>query len=337
MNELIFFVTVLRALAACLITNAHYTGIYPTDIIANGGLIGDIIFFAVSGYCLCNVKQELNARGFLAWYGKRLWRVYPPVVVCTVVYILAGAYDIRAKGFFWWFIYPTYYHFIGSIVVLYVPFFFLMKIRMLRDNIGKVMVWIAAVWLSVYLFGYDKSHYHIDSVYEPMIRFLFMESMLLGAWFRINDGTLRNKGRKWSWIAVMGLFILYFGSKLAFSKCLQLSQYQFLNQIIIFAFLFFVFRAFCGIDKKLDGMPGKVKRAINFISSITLEIYVVQYVLVSEIRGMRLAFPLNWLILTASIVASAFVLHTSCGLIYKGTDCVVRDLVHKFVNYRDAE
>ena len=324
-------------MAACLITNAHYTGIYPADIIANGGLIGDIIFFAVSGYCLCNVKQELNARGFWAWYGKRLWRVYPPVVVCTVVYILVGIYDIRAKGFFWWFIYPTYYHFVGSIVVLYVPFFFLMKIRILRDNIDKVMVWIAAVWLSVYFFGYDKSQYHIDSVYEPMIRFLFMESMLLGAWFRINDGTLRNKGRKWSWIAVMGLFILYFGSKLAFSKCLQLSQYQFLNQIIIFAFLFFVFRAFCGIDKKLDGMPGKVKRAINFISSITLEIYVVQYVLVSEIRGMRLAFPLNWLILTASIVASAFVLHISCGLIYKGTNCVVRDLVHKFVNYRDAE
>ena len=28
-----------------------------TDLIANGGLIGDIIFFAVSGYCLCNIKK----------------------------------------------------------------------------------------------------------------------------------------------------------------------------------------------------------------------------------------------------------------------------------------
>ena len=44
---LIFFVTVLRALAACIITNAHYTGVYPTDLIANGGLLGDVIFFAV--------------------------------------------------------------------------------------------------------------------------------------------------------------------------------------------------------------------------------------------------------------------------------------------------
>lgn len=34
---MIFFITVLRALAACFITNAHYEGIYPTNIIANGG------------------------------------------------------------------------------------------------------------------------------------------------------------------------------------------------------------------------------------------------------------------------------------------------------------
>lgn len=36
---MIFFITCLRALAACLITNANYTGIYPIDLIANGGLM----------------------------------------------------------------------------------------------------------------------------------------------------------------------------------------------------------------------------------------------------------------------------------------------------------
>ena len=34
---MICFITFLRAIASCLITNAHYTGIYPTDLIANGG------------------------------------------------------------------------------------------------------------------------------------------------------------------------------------------------------------------------------------------------------------------------------------------------------------
>lgn len=50
---LIFFVTVLRALAACIITNAHYTGVYPTDLIANGGLLGDVMFFCGFGLLLC--------------------------------------------------------------------------------------------------------------------------------------------------------------------------------------------------------------------------------------------------------------------------------------------
>ena len=44
---MLFFITMLRAIAACLITNSHYTGIYPTDIIANGGLLGDVIFMSV--------------------------------------------------------------------------------------------------------------------------------------------------------------------------------------------------------------------------------------------------------------------------------------------------
>lgn len=40
-----FFATVLSAIAACLITNAHYSGVYPVEMMASGGLLGDVIFF----------------------------------------------------------------------------------------------------------------------------------------------------------------------------------------------------------------------------------------------------------------------------------------------------
>ena len=79
---MIFFITVLRALAACIITNSHYVGVYPTDLIANGGLFGDVIFFAVSGFCLTNVKNS-----FPKWYGKRLVRVFPAVFIISIIYI----------------------------------------------------------------------------------------------------------------------------------------------------------------------------------------------------------------------------------------------------------
>lgn len=113
---MIFFITFLRALAACFITNAHYVGIYPTDLIANGGLIGDVLFFAVSGYCLYNIKKM----SFLQWYGKRIYRIYLPVLIMTTVYFLLGAYNFKEHNAVWWFLYPTYYHFVASIIVLYI-------------------------------------------------------------------------------------------------------------------------------------------------------------------------------------------------------------------------
>jgi hypothetical protein len=47
---------------------------------------------------------------------------------------------------------------------------------------------------------------------------------------------------------------------------------------------------------------------------MTLEIYVVQYVLIDLIRGWGLFFPLNWIVLTVIIVVSAFILHKVCNL-----------------------
>jgi hypothetical protein len=312
---MIFFVTFLRAMAACFITNAHYTGIYPTDLIANGGLIGDVLFFAVSGFCLYNVKFDLSVRGFAAWYGKRIWRIYPPVIIMTAVFMLLGAYQLNAEqGVTWWYIYPTNYHFVASIIVLYIPLFFIVKISVLKNRLGLIIISIAIAWFIVFCCAYDHSYYHIDKVREPMIRFLFMESMLLGAWFRQNDSVLRNK---FSWIYPIGaviVFFAYFASKLLFVHKANLSSFQFLNQIVIFLFLYLFFRTFCGLDSVLEKMPTFVKKVVGLLSDMTLEIYLVQYVIIDWIRNLGFVFPLNWIVLTVSILLAAFVLHKVWGL-----------------------
>lgn len=308
---MVFFITFLRALGTCLITNAHYTGVYPTDLIANGGLIGDVLFFAVSGYCLYNVKGT-----FLKWYGKRLYRVYVPTLVMTAVYVLAGQYSLSEHSSFWWFVYPTYYHFVASIVVLYIPFFFCMKAKVLREHIVHVMIVIAAAWIAVYFTVYDKSYYHIDTVREPMIRFLFMESMLLGAWFKQNDAQFRNRFRMIYPIGSAVLFVFYFASKLLFSRRSEFAPFQFVNQLAIFALLVLLFRTFAGLDSKLERLPGKIKKLITFLSGITLEIYLVQYVIIAVVRPVA-HFPVNWILLTASILTAAYLLHVVCGYLYE--------------------
>lgn len=308
---MIFFITVLRALAACLITNAHYTGVYPTDLIANGGLIGDVIFFAVSGYCLYNVKAS-----FPRWYGKRLIRCYLPVWLTTAVFMLLGFYSLKENSVLWWYVYPTYYHFVASIVVLYIPFFVIMKWDVLHKRIPIVMAGIALVYLAVYLFAYDKSYYHIDTVREPMIRFLFMESMLLGAWFRQSDAKFRNRFSWWQVAAVLAAFVAYFVGKLLFSKLSALSTLQIINQISIFVLLYLVLRLFAGLDGRLEKIPTPVRGCINFIAKITLEIYVVQYVLIDLVRPL-FGFPLNWFVLTGSILLAATALHYATGGLLK--------------------
>lgn len=314
---MLFFITVLRALAACVITNAHYTGIYPTDLIANGGLVGDILFFAVSGYCLANVKKN-----FFQWYGKRIWRVYLPVVVITLVYALLGFYNLQdysLNTILHWFIYPTNYHFVASIIVLYIPFYFVMKIDILRKNIIWIMVGVAVIWLVVYVIIYDKSTYHIDNVYEPMIRFLFFESMLLGAYFRQIDLKKMQNPKWYYYVGLIVSFVLYFVSKLLFSRKESISQYQFINQILIFVLLFFVFRIFSGLEYKFEKIPNWLKRLITLIADMTLEIYVVQYAIIDKLRNLA-SFPMNWIILTGTIFISALMLHYLCKFIYSTTD-----------------
>ncbi len=307
---MIFYVTFLRALAACLITNAHYTGIYPTDLIANGGLIGDVLFFAVSGYCLYNIKVP-----FHKWYFKRIIRVYVPVWIISVVFLILGCFSFEDHSFLYYFVYPTDYHFVASIILLYIPFYIVCSLDWTRKRIPQMMLIVAGAMVAVYLLIYDKSYYHIDTVREPFIRFLFFESMLLGAYFKKEDHIFRNKfSWRWVWLTVLSLGV-YFVSKIVFSKSEVLSEFQIINQILIFGLLYCLLRLFSGLDGKLEKMPVWIRNCISFVAGITLEIYVVQYVLIDALRGIAV-FPLNWMIVTGSIILSALLLHLVCKLFY---------------------
>lgn len=181
---------------------------------------------------------------------------------------------------------------------------------------------VAIVCLILYFTVYDRGYYHIDTVREPMIRFLFMESMLLGAWFKQHDQEFRSRFKMWYPIATLGMFLVYFASKLLFSRRQSLAEFQILNQFAIFALLILVFMTFMGLDAKLEEMPQRLKKVIRFISSITLEIYLVQNVLIAMLRPIG-HFPVNWVILTTCILAEAFLLHKVCEVIYKLVDIIL--------------
>lgn len=316
---MIIYVTFLRALAALIITNSHYTGIYPTDLIANGGLLGDVIFFAVSGFCLYDIKMP-----FHKWYAKRLLRIYPAVICITAAYLIFGLYKYSGGGiseFISWFIYPTNYHFVASIIILYIPFYFVALLDKKKHNF---LLWsagiIGIVYLFIYIFIYDKSTYHIDVVREPMIRFLFFESMLLGAFFKKTHTEVVNKNKFYNWILCISVAVIYFTTKIIFVRFNSISQWQILNQIILLILLYFIFRCFSGIDNQLLALPKWINKIIQYISEITLEIYVVQYAIIPRICELGLIFPVNWVLLTLMIIIVAAVLHFIVSIINKQTN-----------------
>lgn len=317
---MIFFVTVLRALAAMIITNSHYVGVYPNDIIANGGLLGDVIFFAVSGFCLCNPKLS-----FPRWYGKRIVRVYPQALLITALYLAIGVYIWGNFTPLGWFVYPTNFHFIASIMVLYIPFYFLMRIPKVKAHIPAALAAVILAQLIVYIVFVDKTAYNVDTVRKPFIRFLFAAAMLIGVYFKVNLDKYRNKNHISNWILLVFAAGAYFVSKILFSRYSALAPFQIINQYVLFFVLYMVFRCFAGIDGKLEALPIGLKKIIRILSEITLEIYVVQIGIIPFFAKL-LPFPLNWLVLTSVILGGALVLHFVCDKLVAGSAYIIQKI-----------
>ena len=75
-------------------------------------------------------------------------------------------------------------------------------------------------------------------------------------------------------------------------------------------------------------MPKPVKKIIEFISEITLEIYLVQIGII-PFFAERFRFPVNWVLLTATIIAGAFVLHGAAKLITSGAEKLSGKIIKK--------
>ena len=68
--------TALRVLAIVLIANSHLEDLYPFRQLAADGLIGNSLFFMLSGLGIALSPRTGNS-GFFEWYRRRLSRIYP--------------------------------------------------------------------------------------------------------------------------------------------------------------------------------------------------------------------------------------------------------------------
>lgn len=303
------YITWLKALAALLITNSHLGGIYPLESLATGGLLGNLIFFAVSGFCLYNIKLP-----FISWYWRRLTRIYPAVWCITALCIAVGTYHVSSwQHALQLFFYPTYYHFIASILILYVPFYFVARHANSCSNPARfiltVVVLLTITYIFCYILAFDYSYYHIDTVEEPMILFAYFVAMLMGANFRIPSCTQQNR--------IVTVFLLvasvafYFYTKKSIISGTILSSYQFINQISIICLLYGVLRSGKALNNFLEKSPRFLRKPAALLASVTLEVYLVQYLVIRSSIVTEAGFPISLILVLGGIVLLAWFFHVS--------------------------
>ena len=304
------FIDVLKVLAAVLITNSHYTSIWPYSFMAFGGLLGDVLYFAISGFCLADVKES-----FPRWYLKRILRIYPILWIVNIIGICVGYFKVLSiKTFIELFIYPSYFHFISSIMILYIIYYFIVKYLLEKIGFKAIMICLIGIYTAIYLFLYDKSYYHIDVVEEPMVRFLFLAAMLLGVYFR--KYSANEKKGIFQYIQVIALFLLYFISKVAFSRISAISILQIFNVVILYVLLLGIFKIAKANEDVIMNARKQIQVFIKFIGGMTLEIYLTQYI-IYYICGDRMPFPANFIVVTAGIIILSCLVHYLDKLLFE--------------------
>ena len=307
-----YFINYLRTIATVLITNSHYSNIWPISDLAAGGLLGNILFFAASGFCLLNIKEN-----FGKWYIKRIAKIYPVMIVFTLIAVLIGDYPLASwKDAVRLFLYPTNYIFLVWLMISYIVFYILAWLSKKYDKTIEISLSVLfGVWILTYFIFVDKSVYHIDDVEKPFILFLYFSGMLIGALFKKYIDQF-GKIKAVNVILLFVSLIVYFGSKIAFSKTQSIVFWQILNQLSILVVLYFMFAVFIGLEDYFKKIPDWINKAVKFVAGITLHIYIVQFVIIRRLEGF--IFPVNFLVTTVAILALACAVYYAEFFIKKG-------------------
>lgn len=322
---MLYFIEFLRAIAVALITNSHFKGVYPTDMLSFGGGLGVALFYIISGYLLANIKTDTK---FFSWYIKKIIRLYVPIWIIKIIQLLFSDIKINSLGdFIKEFIFTTGYWFTASLLVFYVLYYLFMKYAYLKYGnksfyvafgvlfIGYTLSYITKWPIGAYSLG--NMEIHEFSVETPYIisQFIWFACMLLGAFFRkrpIEESVVK---KKWIYfiLAAFSIFIFFL------IRILENKNFNFLEYFLAvpyIGFAYYIFKCFALMENTFINIKENILgKFILLISSTTLEIYYVQQFLISIFA--EYVFPFNFVLLVVSIILLGVSLHFISNLIIK--------------------
>lgn len=305
-------ITWMKAIATVFITWFHFKWFVPQQLapVFIGGAIGNSLFFFCSGYLL----SFKNEKYFGQWMLRKYLRIMPVVwitfAICLATCSFTDCHWIP-ESLNTWFM-PKYYWFVCSILLYYL-ICRISKPFIANNNSGRNILILICVTCIVqilwYVFFCDKKNVNLD---EGYIKAWYFFAFFLWGYYCRQKKVKVNKPKVLGFFAPISL-ILFFAYKFFAAKnaCLAYWQVIFVPMLLLFVIL-----SFWGLSRRLAvaSIPMCLKHIIIFVSSITLEIYIVQ-IHVIEYFMPRILFPYNILVSMCFILLFAYIVHRICLLL----------------------
>jgi len=298
------FINLIKAIAACLVVNSHFDGIWPISALATGGSIGNCLFFASTGFLLANIKQK-----FGPWYLKKLARIYPAIIIVESIGLLFfnantdiwGQYGVAARYFV-----CGGYWFLQALVCLYIPYYIVMTTK-LKDYLLGVSGVVTLIYFVCYFLFVDKTVWSIEASRFKWI--FYFGIMLIGSWYALQIKQQKKiLNCSLAGVITIVMFIAFYGFKFLLDRYPQIMPLQFIEHVILAIFIYALMAMLLQYEAKLKIYHEKIWwKSIKFLSRITLEIYLVMDLVIEHVETFL--FPISFYLACGLILVSAFTLH----------------------------
>ena len=303
----------LKVLAAIFITNSHFIPLYK-DISpswATFGVHGNALFFFVSGFVLMmgfEKKQDL----FVNWYKKRIQRLWPSVFLWSIIAAIIWKDPITWRNL----LIANNYWFLQCIAIYYILFYIVGNLNISIMGGGKICVQKILFMFSIaasllYFYFMPKA---TGSIFHTNLHFVCHFSiMIMGGMTYLYKDKIKIKSLWKDCLWAIFWFVLYF-IILYIGKGKQDYKYyvQIEGLLPLHLFIFYAYKTASYHWCTTLFQSSRWKRILTTIASLTLEIYIVQFHIITD-KFNRL-FPLNTVIVFIFICITAYCLRVMTSL-----------------------
>lgn len=305
----------LRALAIILIVNSHLKNFYPVQQLATGGMIGNALFFVLSSLGLYLSWQTKKQKDFQSWYSQRIRRIYPSVWVTIILITLPIAIysgTLTAESFFFemgMFFFPPFW-FLQALMIYYFLYFFILN-RFSYKLLIAVSVPTILLYTVYYCFYLDLNAFSIET--NPLRQIFYFLIFLWGGYLGTVKERIRFAGIFDVFMVILCFSCIYAHKFLMFKSIL--SSLQFIQHLAVFPLLFYMLKVANSNFIVATVMQNPFwSRIFNYLSKMTLEIFIVNNSIDKIFEQLNLSFPMG-------------------AILYVVTTLIIATLVHSLSNY----